>query len=222
LNQLPSQQSPFKRLLSPATKWRTLAWLLLPTGFLSIFSSIAIVAVPTLIWRFWSTDPLYWGMGFQYSAILMPIMFVAFVEAISKLKFFQRDIRRRWAAAVAAVTCAVVCTLVFPWPLKGLFNSKNWHLDQSVRDTKVILAEIPSGSTVAADNHLAAQLTSRCTVYLFPGYPGNGLDPEWVVYSEPLDTSMAAAVSIDAELGNIKNRYIVIARNSSAVLLRQR
>jgi uncharacterized membrane protein len=222
LNQLPSHQGPLTRLLSPATKWRTVAWLLLPTGFLAAFSSIAVVAVPTLVWRFWSTNPLYWGMGFQYSAILMPVMFVAFVEALSKLGFFQRDIRRRRAAAVAAAACAVVCTMVSPWPLKGLLNGNNWQVDRAVEDTKAILGKIPSGSTVAADNHLAAQLTSRCTVYLFPSYPGNGLDPEWVVYSEPLDTSMAAAVSIDAELADIGDRYAVIASNPSAVLLRQR
>jgi uncharacterized membrane protein len=222
LDQLPSHQGPFKRLVTPATKWRTLLWLLLPTGFISVLSSIAIVAVPTLIWRFWSTNPLYWGMNFQYSAILVPIVFVASVEAVSKLDFFRRDIRRRWVAAFAAVACAIVCTFVFPWPLKGLFNSKNWHLNQAVKDTKSILEEIPSGSTVAADNHLAAQLTSRCTVYLFPGYPGNGLDPEWVVYSKPLDISMAGAVSIDAELGDIENRYVVIDSNASAVLMRRR
>lgn len=220
LNQLPSNQNPFQRLFTPAIKWKTLAWLLLPTGFFSVFSSIAVVGVPTLFWRFWSTNPLYWGMGFQYSAILMPVLFVAFVETLSKLTFFQVDIRRRWAAGLAVAIFAVVCTLVVPWQLKGLFNGKNWHLDQAVEDTRVILAKIPSGATVAADNHLAAQLTSRCTVYLFPSYPGNGLEPEWVVYSKPLDTSMAAAVSIEAKLDIIKNGYIVVASNSSAVLMR--
>jgi hypothetical protein len=91
-----------------------------------------------------------------------------------------------------------------------------------VTEAKTILADVPDGSTVAADNHLAPQLTSRCTVYLFPSYPGYGVDPEWVVYRVPLDTSMAAAVSVEAEIGSLSGKYVVVARNSSAVLLHRR
>jgi uncharacterized membrane protein len=222
LNQLPSRQGPLRRMFAPAIKWHTLEWILLPVGFLAPLSSISIVAIPTLVWRFWSTNPLYWGMGFQYSAILMPIAFVAFLDATSRLGFFRRDIRRTWVASGYVLTVAVIGTFAFPWNFHGLIDGRNWHVSRPAQEAKAILGEIPEGATVAADNHLAPQLTGRCTVYLFPSFPAQGIDPDWIVYSLPLDTSMAAEVSIDAELAGLDGRYLVTSRNSAAVLLRRR
>jgi hypothetical protein len=46
------------------------------------WTPLLLAAVPTSAWRFWSTNPFYWGTGFQYSAVLMPITFVAFLDAL--------------------------------------------------------------------------------------------------------------------------------------------
>ncbi|GAA0580298.1 DUF2079 domain-containing protein [Paractinoplanes ferrugineus] len=183
LNQSPSDQGPIARFFTPATKWTTFAWILIPSGLLAPFSSIFLVAVPTLLWRFWSTNPPYWGMSYQYSAILMPIAFIASLESMSRLRFFQRDVRRRWGVSLIMLATAVIGTYQIPGKLHGFTDGKNWHISREVAAEKAILRSIPDGSTVAADNRLAAQLTSRCTVYFFPGYPGDGTDPEWVVYS---------------------------------------
>src|SRR5207302_263370 len=62
-------------LVTPHTKVITVLTLLACTGFLASRSPITLLAVPTLAWRFMSTDKTYWGTGFQYSAVLMPIVF---------------------------------------------------------------------------------------------------------------------------------------------------
>ncbi|MFI5845203.1 DUF2079 domain-containing protein [Catenuloplanes sp. NPDC051500] len=222
VNKYPTDQGPLARMFTPVAKWRTLFWIVLPTAFLAPISSLFLVAVPTLLWRFWSTNPLYWEMGFQYNAILMPIVFVAFVESMSTLTFFTRDARRKLAVSIAAAALTVVYTYASPWALNSLLDGNNWRLSAEVKAAKELLEKIPSGATVAADNHFAAQLTSRCTVYFFPDHPGDGTDPEWVVYGTPLDVSMASAEVIEAELNSVKDRYTVVASNSSGVLLRLR
>jgi uncharacterized membrane protein len=222
VNKFPTDRGPLERMFAPAVKWRTFLWVVLPTFFLAPISSIFLVAVPTLLWRFWSTNPLYWEMGFQYNAILMPIAFVAFVESISRLTFFKRDARRKVAVSFAAAALMVVYTFASPWALSSLFDGANWRQSAQVKDAKSLLEQIPSGATVAADNHLAAQLTSRCTVYFFPDYPANGTDPEWIVYGTPLDVSMASAEAIQSRLDSARDRYTVVASNSSGVLLRLR
>ncbi|MFF3073586.1 hypothetical protein ACFVSN_01250 [Kitasatospora sp. NPDC057904] len=55
---------PVARLLMPGQKWVTLAVLLAPTAFLALRSPLLLLAVPTLGWRFWSTNPAYWGTSF--------------------------------------------------------------------------------------------------------------------------------------------------------------
>ncbi|GAA2860336.1 hypothetical protein Acy02nite_56540 [Actinoplanes cyaneus] len=177
-------QDPLQRLFLPATKIKTLLWLLAPTLFLALRSPLFLVAAPTLVWRFWSANPSYWGTGFQYSAVLMPIVFVAFLDALPE--------RRARAAAHAACVIALAATMLAPLPLRGL-------LDPGMRGADAVrlaLARIPDDARVAADNRLAPQLTSRCEVYFFPAYPQIGVLPEWVAVSDPPDTSMATPGSM--------------------------
>jgi uncharacterized membrane protein len=70
-------------------KLQTAVLLLLPTAFAALGSPLTLVALPSLALRFISTNPSYWGTAFHYNATLMPILFIAAVEALA-----------RWRAAV--------------------------------------------------------------------------------------------------------------------------
>jgi len=74
-------------------------------------SPLLLAAVPTLAWRFWSTNPSYWGTGYQYSAVLMPITFVAFLDALPA----TGTGRRARAAAHAACMIALAATMLTPY-----------------------------------------------------------------------------------------------------------
>src|SRR6195952_1256927 len=71
-------------LLTPDIKIATLVLLLAPTVFLAVRSPIILLAVPTIAWRFLSTDPSYWGTGYHYGLVLMPIVFGAFVDVLRR------------------------------------------------------------------------------------------------------------------------------------------
>ncbi|BCK70754.1 hypothetical protein Srufu_047070 [Streptomyces libani subsp. rufus] len=62
---------------------RTTLWVLLPTtGLLALRSPLLLVALPTLGWRFLSHEPHYWGTDWHYNAVLMPVVFLALIDAL--------------------------------------------------------------------------------------------------------------------------------------------
>jgi uncharacterized membrane protein len=77
-------------------KLRTTVLVLLPVVFLALRSPLAAVAVPGLALRFLSTNSSFWGTRWHYSAILMPIVFVAAVDGLARI---QARAARRQAQA---------------------------------------------------------------------------------------------------------------------------
>jgi uncharacterized membrane protein len=65
-------------------KLQTVIMLLLPTAFTAVGSPLALTALPSLALRFVSTNSAYWGTDWHYNATLMPILFIAAVEAIAR------------------------------------------------------------------------------------------------------------------------------------------
>ncbi|AGL17421.1 DUF2079 domain-containing protein [Actinoplanes sp. N902-109] len=211
-------QDPLHRLLLPAVKLHTLVWLLAPTLFGALRSPLLLAVVPTLAWRFWAANPLYWGTGFQYSAVLMPIVFVAFLDALAA----PGTGRAARAAAHTTAVLAVAATLLAPLPLRGLLSPGTWAGGAETRQVRSALARIPDDAEVAADNRLAPQLTARCVVLFHPDYPRADRRPEWVAVSVPADTSMAAPATMAAARDRLPALgYRVVLRTSGVIIFRR-
>ncbi len=67
-------------------KLRTTLLILLPVAFLALGSPIALVAVPGLALRFVSTNSAYWGSGYHYNATVMPIVFIAAIGTLARIR----------------------------------------------------------------------------------------------------------------------------------------
>ncbi|MFG2044023.1 DUF2079 domain-containing protein [Dactylosporangium sp. NPDC048998] len=185
-----SAEDPLTRLLTPGVKLSTTLWLLLPTLFLAVRSPLLLLAAPTLAWRFWSTNHMYWGTEFQYSAILMPVIFVALLHALTALRTHPNATVRWWTRTVPAFTVVVALACTTALPLRRLVFPSTWKSDPAAAATRATLETIPDGAVVAATNLLAAQLTARCTVYLYPNYPDRVLRPEWVAVTDFTDPAL--------------------------------
>ena len=162
-------------LSAPEPKTVTLVLLFAPTVFLALRSVLVWAAVPTLLWRFASANPLYWTTGFQYSAILMPVVFAAFVDSL-----VRRPVDRRMTRHLLTVMAAVTVLLLPQFPLFQLAQPRTWHTPPTVATARAIMRLIPDGATVAASNGIVPQLTDRCTVSEF-GVPGSRPDPQWIM-----------------------------------------
>lgn len=56
------------------------------TGFLAVRSPWVLVGAPTLAWRWIGQNAEYWDTNWHYSLILMPIVFIALLDAIGRIR----------------------------------------------------------------------------------------------------------------------------------------
>ena len=78
-------------LAAGETKLRTLIWILLPTtGLLALRSPLLLAALPTIGWRFLSSDDHYWSTDWHYSAVLMPVLALALADAAARARHSPR------------------------------------------------------------------------------------------------------------------------------------
>jgi uncharacterized membrane protein len=153
-------------------KLGTLALVLLPVVFLALRSPLSLVAVPSLLLRFTNTDPNYWGPYYHYSAPLMPIVFVAAIDGLSRIQAARgtaSSSRRGAAAAIVrygpALMLAIALGLCFWAPIKHLFQSQTYTISHHVRAEDAAMAEVPDGATVEATEGMEAPLAARADVF---------------------------------------------------------
>ncbi|MFJ5229950.1 DUF2079 domain-containing protein [Kitasatospora sp. NPDC088391] len=244
----PDGGNPLARLLFPAEKWGTVGALLAPTLLLALRSPLALLAVLPLAARFWSPVEAYWGTGFHYNAVLMPVLFVAGLDGLWRLTgrrggqvpvrvlppAVDREPRRAPVPAVpvpavfALAGMVLLALLAVPRPdLSGP--------GAEALTVRRVLSAVPDGARVAAANRLAPQLTSRCAVSLFPylsypdggstGLSSDGRDPrsrpvaEWAATLDaPEDFPVPRARELDVQRGLPAAGYRPVARGGGVTV----
>ncbi|MCW2847985.1 MAG: hypothetical protein JWR90_1959 [Marmoricola sp.] len=204
-------------------KWRTVLFLLLPTGLLALRSPmLLIVALPTYGWRFVSARQTYWEPWYQYEAILVPIAVAAMIEGARLLHGRFRD---------AGLGLAVVGTLLLV-PQQAL--SQAWHADfwrTPARTAAIdqVLDKIPSGSRVAASDDLGGRIALRAELYLIgdtlapdgPPAPASEFDGvQWVAFDRELPLAQTTAWKGFAALVD-SGEFEVVAEADGVVIARR-
>jgi uncharacterized membrane protein len=216
LSQAPTATG-LPHLLWPPLKWLTLLMLAAPTGFLCLRSPLLWIALPTLLWRFSSDNPHYWGVGYHYSAVLMPIVFAAMLQRVPMVT------PRRLRAGMLGVVL-FGCAMIPVYPLHEVVMPEVWQTSGHVRSAQHLLALIPDGATVAASDHLAAQLVHRDTVTLYCGDRQQPGGPQWVVVdrTDPTVHTPCPAAEMQRRLDSFRQRgYTVVADRDGIILLKR-
>lgn len=130
------------------------------TAFLALRSPLALITLPTFAWRLTSDVPFHWSTDWHYSAVLMPIVFLAMVDALVASPAWKA--RARWFAAIAVVI-ALVVTIRFP--LWKLTDGEYWGPGVRPEGATAALAAIPDDSIVVSDITLLAYLAPRAEVH---------------------------------------------------------
>lgn len=157
-------------LSDPATlfhpsKGLTLALLLIASAGAVLRSPVAIVLLPTLAWRFLSTNEGYWGPTWHYSAVLMPIAFVALLDAVRAGRVSRRRWMRgyaRWAAPGAIVAAMV---LLPGLPVWSAFAPDAWPPAPRAVAAHAVLDAVPAGAGVETDVGLMSYLVDAHDVH---------------------------------------------------------
>lgn len=200
------------------TKLRTLAWLLIPTtGLLALRSPLMLVALPTLGWRFLSGDDHYWGTDWHYSAVLMPVVFLALADALTTVRHSPRPWLSSYAAQLPAAVAAAGLALTTSLPLAQLTEAGIYRKPAAVSGVERLLERIPDGATVEANIGPISRLTSRCRVF----WLGNtrGVTPQYVAlenvdgeYRDPVGYARKLHPGAEYAIAGNANGYVVLER----------
>ncbi len=174
-------------------KLETIAMLLLPTAFIALRSPLILIAVPSLLLRFMSTDSSFWGTYWHYNATLMPIIFVAAADALARID--PRGVRglvlagtRRFGPALMVVITVI---LAFEFPLSSLWHAQTYQISPHVAAAEAAMARVPDGATVLTTLDLLAPLAARTDTFWF----GNSGNPQtqYIVF-DGLDSDYSPAI----------------------------
>ncbi|MBR7837142.1 DUF2079 domain-containing protein [Actinospica durhamensis] len=209
--------------LSNPVKLDTLVMLLAPTAFVALRSPLIWLAVPTLAWRFASDNPSYWGTGYQYSAVLMPIVAAAFIDGLARWRRSGRRaslIRSRIALGVAL---AVTALLLPSRPTFSVLYPGNWSRSPHVAAADRLLDMIPDEATVAATNRLAPQLTDRDTVTLLGTQLNLLRQNSWIIADTqgPPFPGTAAQLNQWLTMAQHQDGFHVVAEEDGILLLKR-
>ena len=175
-------------------KLQTVVMLLLPTAFIALRSPLILIAMPSLMLRFFSTNSTFWGTYWHYNATLMPIIFVAAIDAMARIGAamdadaaaagpagWASGRRGLWPAAQAgarrygaAMMVAVAVALAFQFPLSQLWNASTYRISPHVAAAEAAMARVPDGTTVLTTLDLLAPLAARADTF----WIGNSGNPQ--------------------------------------------
>jgi uncharacterized membrane protein len=211
---------------SSQVKLPTLAMILLPTAFIALRSPVVLTALPSLVLRFISTNSSYWGTAWHYNATVMPIVFIAAIDGLIRLRAARGPAEPglpssadrapppgtlRWPAAIgdqlqqhgAAMMLAICVAVAFQFPVSSLWNPQTYQPGPHAAAARSAMALIPSGATVATDIDLLAPLGARADAFwlgnssLYLGRKGNPAT-QYVVYDQTVgDLPPAAGTALN-------------------------
>ncbi|MBR7837292.1 DUF2079 domain-containing protein [Actinospica durhamensis] len=208
--------------VTPETKIVTVLLLLAVAGFIGLRSPLTLLAVPTLAWRFLSDNQSYWGTAAQYSAVLMPIVFAGFVDALARLRAAGHPESAKTARTALIASLVATAVLVPDYPLWNLVHTSTWRTSARIAAARQVMAEIPDGVTIATGDQLVPQLTDRDTVYLLiPETPA--APPEYVLFDTENPDNFPLRPGEQAQLIKTfrKDGYRTLADRDGYLLLEQ-
>ena len=190
------------------TKLPTLALILLPTAFLSLWSPLVLAAVPSLLLRFVGTNSAYWGTDWHYNATVMPIVFIAAIDGMARIRAARAAgepgrlsglLERNGAPLMLGIAAA----LAFQFPLSQLWTPQTYSLGPHVAAARAAMARVPDGATVATDLDLLAPLAARTDTF----WLGNSGNPatQYVVFDTASTDWAATGWSPAHVLGFVEN-----------------
>jgi uncharacterized membrane protein len=166
---------------TPAVKVSTFWWLVTPLLFLCFFSPLILLAAPLLAERAFSDDPGHWGLGPHYNAFLAPILILAAVDGVVRLRNLATrrlttphpQALTKYLPPALAFTIAVIMawTSWTTFPLGQALRPSGWQTGAIQHAQTAAVAMIPNGANVEADDNISTHLSSRTNVVLLDQTP---------------------------------------------------
>lgn len=199
------------RLFLRGPKKRTLALLLVQTGFVAVLSPYLLLAAPILAGSFLSSRPNLWQHTFHYHAPVAVVLVLCLVDVLARARSTRTPRLLAGVLAAFVVVGTVNAGILFPFHhVPTLVDRLDGPRNKAA---KAALAAIPPGVCVEADNRLAAHLTTRNPTTL--PFKSNGR-ASWVLLDveakEPSEFGQATPEQLATVL---RASYVLVARHGT-------
>ena len=177
-------------LFLPVLKTKTILNLLASFSFLPLLSPTALLmALPNLASRFLTRLSQRWLIRFQYNAILTPVMALAVIFGLSKIKrvkFLERRFNLLLnLASILLIMAPIVQTIRTNSPLLRILSSSSYKFDERFFINYHLLARIPKDANVSvmAQSSFVPHLSHRYKIYRFEDGLVDKSHPEYILMS---------------------------------------
>ena len=218
---------PWRVLAGLVTEKRLvyLGALLAPLAFLPLLAPEALVGLaPPLVENLLGQDPILFDHRTQYQSFILPFLFAAAIAGYDRLA-----LRRPGPWPTTVLVVAIMASLVLSARTVNNLSYERAVPKLEHRQAFEVLAHVPAGAAVSAQDPYVPHLALRPLVFVFPvgiekadylllntsTYPWRG-DPDVIMKREG-DT-----VTITNGKGGPPYRYAVAAERGSNLLLRRR
>jgi len=181
--------------------------LLIPLGFTPIAApDILLVLTPSLAEILLQSNVAY-RITTQYSALLIPVLFVSAIIGTQRVSKKMSDIKPRFSRYILpgllllGILSFLLCTPapVSPWTLYYKFspNQCQYNIDEHAQLLKDVIDSIPPDASISTQNNLASHLSKRFNIY--------------ITYQQDVDYILMDEKTVDVEW--IENHKIIFPIN---------
>jgi uncharacterized membrane protein len=190
--------STFHLMVTPHAKVRLLEWLFIPLGLMPLGSPFVLLVVPLLAERLLSNNPNHWTLTHQYSAPFVPILTLAAVDTVARIRNALQERQARTPTSshrkqlgaptwVVGPAYAFGILVVAVWacgrmPFGQLTRhgfAQSWRATSYDQARQAAIDVVPHGVFVEASDLLAPHLVDRDQVILLDATPHSA---PWVVF----------------------------------------
>lgn len=167
---------------------------------LGFFSPIIVIAIPTLLERFLSTNQEYWKFNHHYGGIIAPVAIMATIDALHRINR-SRTITKISTKNVSLLAGVVIVLLSFTMfavsPYPETVGIGRYSLDQDEQAGYTTLRVLADSAHICTTHHIAPHLGKHeLTLIGDPGDSGE-LSCEYIVMSTKLDQSNELTQDLD-------------------------
>lgn len=164
--------------------------LLAPLLFIPMLSPVPLVcSIPPLAIQLLSTDPIHYSINNQYSASMVPFVFLSFIYGLKRLmndNFFSYNLWKSWffRRSETVIVSTIIVSLYFNiiigaspvsysfWNYKKTINPyslNNYLFSRRDKTLQYAIDAIPDGVSVCAQNSVySSHLAKRDKFFVFP------------------------------------------------------
>jgi Predicted membrane protein (DUF2079) len=203
------------------SRWAPALLFVLAAGLVGLRSPLAVVALPTLVWRAASSNESHWQTYFHYDAVLVPMAAFALIDVLARPVPWRLPVPvpRRVQVGLAAVALAWSAGIGWakvaawqPW------DPSRYVLSPTLQDAEELGALVPRGAPVVAQQELGPAVLARVDVRMLTDtVPAQG---RWVLLTASGSGLGAPAATKQEWLAGQEARPGVrITRRGSVVLV---